>query len=71
MRNNNLLEQMYEDLVLDNQWSLAERFCVTIKQNQDNQTIVDSFKYWVSDFCDWYVTIKDMCTTQGTVTHER
>ena len=44
MRDNNLIERMYEDRVLDNQWSLAEQLCAAIKQNRDNKTIINSFE---------------------------
>lgn len=35
---------MYADLVLDNQWSLAEQFCALIKQNQSDQAMFSSFE---------------------------
>ena len=44
MTKSNILDFMYADLVLDNQWSLAEQFCALIKQNQSDQAIISSFQ---------------------------
>ena len=44
MTKSNILDWMYADLVLDNQWSLAEQFCTSIKQNQSDQAMISSFE---------------------------
>lgn len=40
----NILDQMYADLVLDNQWSLAGQLCTAIKQNQADKDIISGFR---------------------------